>query len=206
MHPYHLGGFYMATSTFERIMQDFFPALLDGLDAAHNALQKYDEASIGRTLTKLDGMHGDLHKLVERLVAEAKTNPNAACRVPVTLKLEHISRYMVRIATSIKAKNADQILFSDLAHKELDYLMERTRDVLVHTRDYVMSPSDLGAQHITKVQALIERAATESATKHEERLIEGLCLPVASSLFLDILDALKAMAWYAKEVSATRCE
>jgi Na+/phosphate symporter len=49
--------------------------------------------------------------------------------------------------------------------------------------------------------AEISRSASEFATMHEERLIEGLCMPKASPLFLDILDAIKGIAWHAKEIA-----
>lgn len=44
-------------------------------------------------------------------------------------------------------------------------------------------------------------------TVHEmgrvSKMIVGLCLPVASSLYISMLDAIKGIAWHAKEI-ATR--
>ena len=46
----------------------------------------------------------------------------------------------------------------------------------------------------------------EYATLHEERLIEGLCLPVASSLYINMLDSIKNIAWHAKEIATKLVE
>jgi len=36
---------------------------------------------------------------------------------------------------------------------------------------------------------------------HEERLIRGECLPIASSLFIGMLEAIKSIAWHTKEIT-----
>jgi hypothetical protein len=45
------------------------------------------------------------------------------------------------------------------------------------------------------------RRAIEYATLHEERLIEGSCLPVASAIYIYMLDIIKSIAWHAKEIA-----
>lgn len=195
----------MVTTEIKEIMEEFFPAIVEGLDASYKGLHQYDEQMIASARGRLEGMHTELHTMVENLVKEARHDAALACIIPVITRLEQISRYVVRIATAVQTKNAAQVLLSDKAHKELDYLIERVRDILVHTKDYVLSDSPLGALHVIRVEVLVEKAATESATHHEERLIEGLCMPKASSIFLEILDSLKSIAWYSREIAQTKC-
>jgi Na+/phosphate symporter len=47
----------------------------------------------------------------------------------------------------------------------------------------------------------VEKLAEEYATLHEDRLITGECMPEASSIFLKMLDAIKDIAWNAKEIA-----
>ena len=47
----------------------------------------------------------------------------------------------------------------------------------------------------------VERRATEYAARHEERLIEELCLPLASALYINVPDAVKSVAWHTKEIA-----
>jgi len=58
----------------------------------------------------------------------------------------------------------------------------------------------LVARHLEESERAIVRTANEYATKHEERLIEGLCLSKASPLFLEILDAVKEIASHARDI------
>ncbi len=195
----------MAKTAFAAIMEDFFPALTEGLDASHKSLQRFDAPLIAGARARLDEMQGGLHMLVEALVKDVRKDPNVACLIPTVTRLEQMLRYMVRIEAAIAAKHSGQILFSDKAYKELGYLMERLRDIIVHTKDYVLTGSALGALHVIRTETVVEKAADDAATAHEDRLIEGLCLPVASGLFIEMLDCIKSIAWYAREIAETKC-
>ena len=84
---------------------------------------------------------------------------------------------------------------------ELEYMFERTRDIMVNAKDLVLARNTLVAKHIVEAQRATEVTANHYATMHEERLIEGLCAPSASGMYLEILEAFKSMAWHAKEIA-----
>jgi Na+/phosphate symporter len=50
----------------------------------------------------------------------------------------------------------------------------------------------------------IEHSAERFATKHEERLIEGVCVHRASAIYLDMLGAVKDLAWHARALATDR--
>jgi hypothetical protein len=57
------------------------------------------------------------------------------------------------------------------------------------------------SMYVEESQAGVGKMAIEYATLHEERLIKGVCLPIASSLYLTMLNAIKSIAWNAKEIA-----
>jgi Na+/phosphate symporter len=75
------------------------------------------------------------------------------------------------------------------------------RDILANARDLVLAPNILVARHMAEAEAALEKMADEYATRHEERLIEGLCAPKASQLYIQMIDAFKGIAWHAKEIA-----
>ncbi|MBI5212817.1 MAG: hypothetical protein HY957_05520, partial [Nitrospirae bacterium] len=70
------------------------------------------------------------------------------------------------------------------------------------TSDILLAKNFILGRYVQESEAGIVKRATEYATLHEERLIEGLCLPIASSLYINMLDSIKNIAWHAKEITA----
>ena len=53
-------------------------------------------------------------------------------------------------------------------------------------------------------QSDVEKMAAKFATLHETRLVRGECMPVASSLYISMLEAIKSIAWHASGVVSAR--
>ena len=64
-----------------------------------------------------------------------------------------------------------------------------------------MSKNVILREYVKKSTSEINRSADEFVTMHEGRLSEGLCMPIASPLFLHMLDAIKGIAGHAKETA-----
>jgi Na+/phosphate symporter len=106
-----------------------------------------------------------------------------------------------RIASDVERKIKEGILFSDKAMSEINLLFERTKDILGNARDMALARNRVIAAYIKESEAEIVRTANDFSTLHEERLIEGLCMPKASSVYLEMLDAVKSIAWHSKEIA-----
>ncbi len=52
----------------------------------------------------------------------------------------------------------------------------------------------------SSVKELCERA-DEYAIFHEDRLISGVCTPENATIYLDILDSFKSIAWHVGEIT-----
>lgn len=139
--------------------------------------------------------------LTEALVAAAREDSRAAMYVSVPGILRNIGSGIERIIVPLTVKIKEGVLFSDKAVSELNFLFERVRDILTNTGDVILARNTVLAGYVRESEAQIVKSANDFATFHEERLIEGICMPRASSLFIGILDAIKGIAWNAREIA-----
>ena len=139
--------------------------------------------------------------LAEELLQASETDRVAMRYAPVPVNLERIAHNLEHISRAISTKIRENLLFSDKAVSELNYLFYRLKEVLAALEDMVLARNTYLANYIKESEREIERAASEYATAHEDRLIEGICLPKSSGVYLVILDCLKRIAWNAKEIA-----
>ena len=139
--------------------------------------------------------------LTEEFVKDAKVDPDSRVYVCVPVSLERMGDFIEDIAGCIRTKIRDGILFSDKAISETTFLLEKLQVVLRNTSDIILSRNSTLREYVKESAAEINRSANEFATMHEDRLIEGLCMPLASPLYLHMLDAIKGIAWHGKQVA-----
>ncbi len=150
---------------------------------------------------KAKEIHQSEKTLTQGFVEETKKSPDAKVYVPAPGHIERMGAYMEDIIGCMRTKIKDEILFSDKAISEITFLLQRIQEVLNNISDIILARNAIMGRYVKESEAEISRSANEFATLHEERLIEGLCMPKASPLFLDILDAIKGIAWHAKEIA-----
>ncbi len=139
--------------------------------------------------------------LTKSITGMAKNNPELAPYVSVPAHLIRIGEDIEKLAELMDKKIKDNILFSDRAITEITFLLQRLVDIIRPTADIILAKNTIMRRYIEESESGIVKRATEYATLHEERLIEGLCLPVASSIYVTMLDAIKNIAWHAKEIA-----
>lgn len=141
-------------------------------------------------------------ELTAKIVALAKDNPELKQYVPVPVQLLRIGESLEKLAKAIGKKNKDGILFSDRAVTETVFLLQRLSEILKPVVDMILTRNKFLDRYIQESETGIAKDADEYATLHEERLIAGECLPMASSIYISMLDAIKNVAWHSKEISA----
>jgi Na+/phosphate symporter len=68
----------------------------------------------------------------------------------------------------------------------------------------VLARNKFLSKYIMTSQSDVEKMAAKFATLHETRLVRGECMPVASSLYISMLEAIKSIAWHASGVVSAR--
>ena len=162
----------------------------------YNNTKVIEEAAF--PLTKVKGLEGPY---TGELVREGKATPEAARYVSLPSHMGKMADNFGRISGAIEKKIKDGVLFSDRAIGELNFLFERAHDIMDNAKDLLLARNAIIANYIVQSEKEFTRAANDFATNHEERLIEGLCQPVASSIYIDMLDAFKGVVWHSREIA-----
>lgn len=106
-----------------------------------------------------------------------------------------------KLVELISKKIIESILFSDKAVRETTFLLQRLIEILRPTSDIILARNTFLSMYIQQSQVEVEKSASEYATLHEDRLIKGICNPTASSLYINMLSAIKKIAWHSKEIA-----
>lgn len=145
-------------------------------------------------------------ELSQKAVDLAKSRHELAPYVSVPAHLMRIGENIEKLASSIEGKINKGILFSDRAVTETTFLLQRLSETLKPTADIILAKNVFLNRYVQESEVSIAKNASLYATLHEERLIEGICIPAASAIYLTMLDAIKNIAWHAKEISSKLVE
>jgi len=119
-----------------------------------------------------------------------------------------VPQHILRIAENIESlaektakKVKDNILFSERAITEITFLLQRLKEIIMSANDLLFCENTILNSYVEESEANLIKNCIEYATQHEERLVEGLCLPVSSSIYITMLDCIRNIAWHAKEIA-----
>ncbi len=105
------------------------------------------------------------------------------------------------ILDRLRAKSQNHILFSDQAVKEVNDVFQEAMRLLGKLPDLITTENKILAQRIGEEGRSIFKIANGYSEEHEERLIQGICVPKHSGIYLGILESLKGVMVHILEVS-----
>lgn len=119
-----------------------------------------------------------------------------------------IPRHFLRIcdnleilAEILQKKIRENILVSDRAITEISFLSQTLVDMLKASSDIILVKNQVLIRYVLESEAILSSMVIKYGTLHEERLVEGLCLPLAAPLYLKILDTVNGIAREAKALA-----
>ncbi len=121
-------------------------------------------------------------------------------------KLERVGDLMESILNVCTLKGRDGLAFSDKANAELDELFGVLKSLLTNFRDALLTNNIALLETIVEQEKRIGNMVVDLGLAHETRLIQGLCLPKVSSLFLDVLDSVHGAAHHVREMAESLLE
>lgn len=131
--------------------------------------------------------------------------PLAALYVPVPGHIRRLQGSIERISSALREKVREGLLFSDRAMSELNFLFEKTGDIMANTRDMLLARNTLIADYIKESEASLARSANDFSTRispqGKRRGSSRGGLPRASSVYLEMLEAFKGIAGHSKEIA-----
>lgn len=120
----------------------------------------------------------------------------------VPVHLERIGdnlELMVRALTTVVREG---IPLTERAIRELNSLFAKALELLECVRDVMLTQNRILLSHMQTEGQRYRALANEYALAHQQRLIEGLCLPRASSIFVALLDYFKGIEEHLGQIAA----
>ena len=160
----------------------------------NQAFMEHDLDILSRVL-KEEHKLNDLEKeITSDLVALSRATQDKSKKFQVVIladvvgDLEIIGDYCKDILERVQIKIEEKLLFSDEAVKEYEDLYHKTEEAL----DDIVCALDKNslslAKEVLKKEKHIDSLVTEYRARHDQRLINGICSPIACNMFLNILD------------------
>jgi phosphate:Na+ symporter len=136
-----------------------------------------------------------------RGLSDKKEELKALIYVEVVEDLELIGDYCKDILERVQIKIEEKLLFTEDAVKEYDELYHKTENALNEIVG-AFKNDDIGLiKVILKKQEHIDALVDQYRARHNQRMINGVCSPMACNMFLNMLDFTAAVYYHAKKIA-----
>jgi len=166
------------------------------LGAARHAFNRNSLEDL-QELTRLRGVTSQEIKATLEQVERATAERSEAERVPllriheILNRLQLMCENIAALAEPIRKKIVDKLLFTDKAFFDVNYIFTHQTGLMRSLLDFLRTDNQLLGKYAEEEGQNIIQVCLNAATEHENRLIEGICLPQASPVFLGMLDHMR---------------
>lgn len=119
----------------------------------------------------------------------------------VPMHLERIGDNIEFLVRAIRSMVQEGIPFSERAMGEINTLFGKAAELLECVQDMITIRNSVLVRHVLDAGRDYEQTANDYALIHQQRLIEGVCMPKSSSVYLAILDYLKGIEWHTRLIA-----
>jgi Na+/phosphate symporter len=145
-------------------------------------------------------------KILTTHAVERAADPMAASGVGQDLffgpmHLERIGDQIELLVRATKSMIQEGVPFTERAMREVNTLFEKGIELLECVRDVIQTKNRVLVRHILEEGERYQAMADAYALSHQQRLIEGVCMPKASSIFVAVLDYLKGIEWHTRQIA-----
>jgi Na+/phosphate symporter len=166
--------------------------LIEMASLMHKSLIEVNQEKI----VKFAKLAQEVHEQEKGLTGDLACSPSTSGEILRALvlfpgRLERIGDMLESIVNVASIKQRDGIYFSEKAHEELAQLHKTFLDILSNFRTVLATRDREVLDYVMAQGAIFHQMTVDFALAHEDRLLQGLCFPKASSLYLDILDSAK---------------
>jgi Na+/phosphate symporter len=119
----------------------------------------------------------------------------------VPTHLERLADHVGQLASATSTVVQQGTLFTDRAVHEISGLLESAVEILEGVRDALRTGNHVLIRYVIEAGRACETRANEYALFHEKRLVEGVCEPRSSSVYLAMLEDIKGVEWHARQIA-----
>lgn len=121
----------------------------------------------------------------------------------IPMHLERIGDNIEFLIRAIRTMIQEGIPFTDRAMREVNALFEHAIGLVECVRDVISTKNRVFLRHMLEQGQRYEEMANEYTLFHQQRLIEGVCMPKASSLYVAIVDYFKGIGSHVRQIAQT---
>ena len=114
--------------------------------------------------------------------------------------LERVGDNIEFLVRAVRTMIQDGIPFSDKGIHEMNTLFEKAIEILECIWDAITTKNRVLIRHIVEDGKQFENLADDFLLNHQQRLIEAVCLPKASSMYLAMVDYLKGIESHTRQI------
>ncbi len=108
---------------------------------------------------------------------------------------------LLELLATIRAMVDEHVPFTDRAMREINSLFDKGIELLECLRDALVTENRVLVRHIIGSGIQFAQLAKDYAMAHQQRLLEGVCEPRASSVYLEMLEQLKGLEGHIRQVA-----
>ncbi|GIX49670.1 MAG: hypothetical protein KatS3mg131_3881 [Candidatus Tectimicrobiota bacterium] len=144
-------------------------------------------------------LHQQEKQLTAQLLQPGSDTPAELTLVP--LHLERIGDNVELLVRAVRGAVHDGVLFTERARRELHTLFEKACELLECVRDAIRTGNRVLIRYVRDEAQRYEALVNAYALSHQQRLVEGVCMPRASSIYVALLDDFKSLVWHAGQIA-----
>jgi phosphate:Na+ symporter len=177
------------------------------LQTTYKAFMEHDVDLISEALEAENQLNDSEKDITAELIEIIRTSTKKSEKLEsgaytdVVADLELIGDYSKDILERIQIKIEEKLLFSDDAVKEYSELYRKTEDALKEVVEALVKGNPSLVQQVLKRQEHIDTLVDQYRQRHNQRLVEGVCSPIACNMFLNMLDFTAAIYYHTKKVA-----
>jgi Na+/phosphate symporter len=188
----------------EKIIQ-VCQSLIKMLELAFQGFRKLTEESLKEVEEAKKEVERHSTELKKHLISKSSVDEKGKEWVRPYLSIassfDRMAHNIEGIVDRLRSMVRDHILFSDHALREVNDIFQGAMVLLKSLPNLVLTQKKSVAQHIGEQVRSVFKIVNGFSEEHEERLIQGICMPKSSPMFLGILESLKGVIAHTLEVS-----
>lgn len=186
----------MIHSTIDLLLPMFADAL-EMLSLTRASFHRYDPGPAETAMGLGRSIHKRERELTERLIASP---PEIDGFRFVPSHLERISDAVQGLLRCVRTMDAEGMVFTQSGVREVEQLFDRSTEMLECARDLALTRNRVLARHVEIESMRFHDLAAGFARAHEARLVDGVCLPTASSAYLSMVDYLREVTRHSRRI------
>ena len=180
-------------------------SLMRMLELAFDGFRRPDEESFKEADEFEDKINQSLSELTGFIISKSPSSEKEKEWVKpylsIASSLDRMAYNIQGILDRVRGKAENHILFSDQAVKEVNGVFQETMRLLENVPNLLTTESKSLARLIGEEGRLMFKTADGYSEVHEERLIDGICVPKHSPIYLGMIESLKGVMVHILAVS-----